>query len=218
MEVAAIAPETAEPGEQTATQDGGAKRRQVLDGARSVFLSDGFDGASMNDIAKVAGVSKGTLYVYFESKEALFEALIREDRKQQAEQLIPAEEPRDARAFLGGYGRQLIELLTRPDLLAQSRMVISAIVKFPRFGEAFFDSGPRYGTRILASALEKLVRAGELEIDDLELAAQQFAGLCKGGVFHCAIFCGSEAVQPEDIERTVNGAVDVFMAAYGPRR
>ena len=65
-----------------------AKRRQILDGARRVFLADGFDGASMNDIARVAGVSKGTLYVYFDSKEALFEALIREDRKQQAERIV----------------------------------------------------------------------------------------------------------------------------------
>jgi len=48
------------------------KIRQILDGARRVFLADGFDGASMNDIARVAGVSKGTLYVYFQSKEALF--------------------------------------------------------------------------------------------------------------------------------------------------
>ncbi|MBV8107083.1 MAG: helix-turn-helix transcriptional regulator, partial [Hyphomicrobiales bacterium] len=57
--------------------DGGAKRRQIMDGARTVFLSAGFDGASMNDIARAAGVSKGTLYAYFTSKEELFEAIIR---------------------------------------------------------------------------------------------------------------------------------------------
>ncbi len=79
--------------------DGGAKRRQIIDGARTVFLSDGFDGASMNDIAHVAGVSKGTLYAYFDSKEQLFEALIREDRAQQAERLctLPLRSRRSAR-------------------------------------------------------------------------------------------------------------------------
>ena len=57
--------------------DGGAKRRQIMDGARTVFLAGGFDGASMNDVARAAGVSKGTLYAYFNSKDELFEAIIR---------------------------------------------------------------------------------------------------------------------------------------------
>src|ERR1700688_5127516 len=53
-----------------------AKRRQIVQGARSIFLAQGFDAASMNDIAKAAGVSKGTLYVYFDNKEQLFEAIV----------------------------------------------------------------------------------------------------------------------------------------------
>ena len=83
--------------------DGGAKRRQVMDGARTAFLSAGFDGASMNDIARAAGVSKGTLYAYFDSKEQLFEALIREDRNQQAERLcaFPADRQRSRRPTQG---------------------------------------------------------------------------------------------------------------------
>ena len=64
-----------------------AKRRQILDGARAVFLADGFDAASMNEIARAAGVSKGTLYVYFDSKDELFAALIREEKREQAEQI-----------------------------------------------------------------------------------------------------------------------------------
>ena len=60
--------------------DGGAKRRQIMEGARQVFLSSGFDGASMNDVARAAGVSKGTLYAYFNSKEELFEAIIRAEK------------------------------------------------------------------------------------------------------------------------------------------
>ena len=51
--------------------DGSAKRRQIMEGARTVFLASGFDGASMNDVARAAGVSKGTLYVYFELERAV---------------------------------------------------------------------------------------------------------------------------------------------------
>jgi len=55
-----------------------SKRRQILDGARKVFMDLGFDGASMGEIARSAGVSKGTLYVYFADKSRLFEAIVEE--------------------------------------------------------------------------------------------------------------------------------------------
>ena len=118
------------------------KRRQIMDGARTVFLSGGFDGASMNDIARVAGVSKGTLYVYFDSKEQLFEALIREDRKQQAERLVFPGEPGDARELLRGFGRRLIEMMTRPEMIAHVRVVIAATAKFPRLGPGLLRGRP----------------------------------------------------------------------------
>jgi len=52
------------------------KRAQILDGARAVFLVEGFDGASMGAIAHAAGVSKGTLYTYFKGKDELFTSLV----------------------------------------------------------------------------------------------------------------------------------------------
>lgn len=56
-----------------------SKRRQIIDGARKVFLDLGFDGASMGEIARAAGVSKGTLYVYFADKNRLFEAIVEQE-------------------------------------------------------------------------------------------------------------------------------------------
>ena len=78
-------------------------------------MSVGFDAASMNDIARAAGVSKGTLYAYFDSKEALFEALIREERAHQPERntMFPADEPDPAKA-LAIYGRALVAHVTAP--------------------------------------------------------------------------------------------------------
>ena len=123
MEAEVIAAEVA------GAADGGAKRRQIMDGARTVFFSGGFDGASMNDVARAAGVSKGTLYAYFDSKEQLFEALIREDRGQQAERmcLFPPE-PGNPREFLAEFGRRLIEMMTRPEMIAQLRQNYDYVV------------------------------------------------------------------------------------------
>src|SRR6478735_6963116 len=87
-----------------------AKRRQILEGARKVFLAQGFDGASMGEIAKVAGVSKGTLYVYFDSKESLFEALTTEEKKGLAEVLFKLDpENPDVRAVLTHLGQTFLE-------------------------------------------------------------------------------------------------------------
>src|SRR4029078_11995838 len=70
-----------------------AKRQQILDGARKVFLEHGFDGASVNDVVRATGVSKGTVYAYFPSKERLFETLIFESRRSQAERLFEGIDP-----------------------------------------------------------------------------------------------------------------------------
>jgi AcrR family transcriptional regulator len=201
-------------GADSEAQDGGAKRRQVMEGARTVFLSQGFDGASMNDIARVAGVSKGTLYVYFDSKEQLFEALIREGRKQQAERLVFPSDPGDARELLRGFGRRLIEMMTRPETIAHLRVVIAATGKFPRLGQAFFEAGPCHGVRNLDAQLVKLCETGALEIENTERAAQQFIDLCKSGVFNPVLFGAVETVDPRDIDSAVDAAVDVFMRAY----
>src|SRR5208282_3212235 len=89
-----------------------AKRQQIMDGARRTFLQDGFDGASIGDIVRAAGVSKGTLYAYFPSKEKLFEALVIEDRRKQAEVLfILDEDDRDVVRVLRRLGTTFLEML-----------------------------------------------------------------------------------------------------------
>ena len=98
--------------------DGGAKRRQIMDGARTVFLSAGFDGASMNDIAREAGVSKGTLYAYFTSKDDLFEAIIRGEYAQAAERLCVFKREGDARAMLTDFGFCFAMAMTSVTFLA----------------------------------------------------------------------------------------------------
>ena len=194
-----------------------AKRRQILDGARRVFLADGFDGASMNDIARVAGVSKGTLYVYFDSKEALFEALIREDRKQQAERLVFPGDTNVPREQLASFGRQLITLMTQPELIAQVRIVIAATGKFPSLGRAFYESGPCYGVTRLAGRLDEWRDAGLLEFENGRVAAQQFIDLCKSGLFSACLFGASESISAEAIATNVESAVEVFIRAYGAK-
>jgi AcrR family transcriptional regulator len=197
--------------------DGGAKRRQIMDGARTVFHQQGFDGASMNDIAQAAGVSKGTLYAYFDSKEQLFETLIREERATQAERtcVFPGDETDPATA-LATYGRRLVAKIISPEMLAQARVVVAAAPKFPRLGRAFYEAGPLYGVRLLAERLDRFVAAGKLAVDDTERAARQFIDLCTADTLKRVLFAMVDTVTAEEIESTVDAAVAMFLRAYPP--
>src|SRR5262245_13475052 len=95
--------------------DDSSKRRQILAGARRVFMDMGFDAASMGEIARAAGVSKGTLYVYFTDKNALFEAIVEEIS--QVHSRIGYEldgNDHDVTTVLTRFGTAYIELMCRP--------------------------------------------------------------------------------------------------------
>ncbi len=201
-----------------APADGGAKRRQIMEGARAEFLKSGFDGTSMNDIARTAGVSKGTLYVYFPSKEHLFEALIREEKRQQAERLcgflVDTGHPH---TDLMNFGLNLVKMMCTPEKQAQVRTVIAICGRFPQLGRAFFESGPLHGAEQLAAYFAEQTRSGALDVDDTMMAAWQFLNLCQAGVYKRVLFGMVEEVEETDIVASVEAAVRVFMAAYGPK-
>ncbi|WP_298426266.1 TetR/AcrR family transcriptional regulator [Rhodoblastus sp.] len=194
-----------------------AKLQQILDGARQVFLADGFDGASMNDIARSAGVSKGTLYVYFPSKASLFEALIRADRAYQAEQLFQfGPEDGDIGAVLTRIGLGLMRNMCRADHLAHLRMVLGAVAKYPQIGKAFFEAGPKAGAERLGAWLAEQMACGRVAKMDPILAADQFIQLCQAGYFKAALFCVVEAGDDDAIRAEVAAAVDAFRKICRP--
>ena len=175
--------------EVSGRSDGGAKRRQIMEGARQVFLSSGFDGASMNDVARAAGVSKGTLYAYFNSKEELFEAIIRGEKSQSAERMCAfLPDYSDPRAMLTDFGVRLLTRMAEPSTLALSRVVIAAAEKFPNIGRTFFEAGPLYGNQRLAGRLRELEQAGLVSVPDPERAAWHFLDLCLSGGYKKLLF------------------------------
>src|ERR1700710_2275563 len=91
-----------------------SKRRQILEGASRVFMDLGFDGASMGEIARAAGVSKGTLYVYFADKSRLFEAIVEREMLEQHKVAFNFDGERDVATTLREFGQAYIALLCRP--------------------------------------------------------------------------------------------------------
>jgi AcrR family transcriptional regulator len=200
----------------TAEQADSAKRRQIMDGARKVFLAQGFDAASMGVIARAAGVSKGTLYVYFDSKEKLFEAITHEACMAQAEGVFTFDQAdHDVAAVLTRTGRGFIRFLTRPGGMSALRTVIGIAERMPEIGQEFYDTGPARGIARLREYLEAQVAAGVLAIDDCEVAAAQFIDACGSTVLRELLFNARPAPSDERIDHLVGTAVRVFMKAYG---
>lgn len=192
-----------------------AKRRQIVDGARAIFLAQGFDAASMSDIARSAGVSKGTLYVYFDNKEQLFEAIVEEECLAHAEGVFNLDpEDHDVEAVLTRLGIAYVEFLCRPEKASALRTVIAIADRMPEIGKVFYETGPAVGIAKLADYLRAQTQAGVLTVEDCELAAAQFMDACKSTLFMPVMFNFREAPALGQITYVVGVAVKTFLAAY----
>jgi AcrR family transcriptional regulator len=192
-----------------------AKRRQIVDGARAVFFSQGFDAASMNDIARAAGVSKGTLYVYFRHKEQLFEAIVDQECEAQAEGIFDLDpNDHDVEAVLTGLGLAYVRFLCRPEKASAIRTVIAIAERMPELGRRFYESGPARGIARLAAYIAAQVEAGVLVVEDSEIAAAQLMEACQAMIFKSMVFNFVREPSQQQIERVVRVAIAVFLAAY----
>jgi AcrR family transcriptional regulator len=198
-----------------ATAEDSAKRRQIIEGARAVFLTQGFDAASMGEIARKAGVSKGTLYVYFKSKEDLFEAIAEEQCTMQAERMFELDDAdHDVAAALTRLGHAFTHFMCNRSN-SPMRTVIAIADRMPEIGRQFYASGPAVGIAKLARYLEAQVAAGVLEVEDCSVAAGQFLDSCLSVTFKPVLFNFSPPPPDERIAYVVGIAVRTFMKAYG---
>ena len=195
-----------------------AKRRQILEGARAVFLDKGFEGASMNDIARVAGVSKGTLYVYFTDKERLFAEIVDQERHAHMCAIFDFDhEDADIEAVLTRVGTDLATFLSQRPIVSAMRAVMGIAARMPEMGRHFYERGPAFSRRKLSAYLDRRVAAGQLAIDDTELAAGQFLELCHAPLVKPLFFEVGDPPTPERIQTVVASAVRMFLSAYGRR-
>ena len=193
----------------------GRKRRQILDGASRQFLRQGFDATSMGDIAKEAGVSKGTLYVYFDSKERLFYALVREEKDRQFPAIFDLDpNDRDVRGVLTRVGQQFARFITATHVVMAMRTVVAMAERMPDMGVEFYDNGPRLCAGRLAQYIAAQAATGTLAVTDVGLAASQFLELTQATLTRPLMFGCKERPSAERIDAVVKSAVDMFLAAY----
>ena len=203
---------------QPVPDEDSSKRRQIIDGARKVFMDLGFDGASMGEIARSAGVSKGTLYVYFADKNRLFEAIVEEETLQQGKVFFNFDPERDVTTTLMDFGRAYVQMLCRPGGGSATRTVMAIAERMPDVGRRFYNNVVALTIARLADYLEIRTASGDLAIEDCELAATQFMQMCQASLFMPFLFQAAPAPTPERIEHVVDSATRMFLAGYQAKR
>ncbi|OLP57413.1 TetR family transcriptional regulator [Rhizobium rhizosphaerae] len=195
-----------------------AKREQILAGAKTVFMRLGFDAASMNDITREAGVSKGTIYVYFDNKEDLFCRLIEEERTRFVRNVKDTlNDSAPIADMLTGFGIRFATHVCSESTICAMRSVLSVQARMPHLTKRFFSATPENVYTVLKAFLDRHVAAERLEIEDTDLAARQFIDLCTAGVFKRRLFNDLPAApDAAEIARMVASAVRLFILGYAP--
>jgi len=192
-----------------------AKMRQIFAAARKVFMKSGYGAASMDAIAREAAVSKATLYTHFDSKDALFEALIVAECKHFSGQIGQRafDEP-DIQKALRSLAEDFNELLCTDESLAMYRIVVAEAPRFPELGRIFYDSGPRVMIDRIADLLARAAARGLLAIGDARIAAVQFISLVRGDS-HLTRILGVKAAAKNAAADYIDSGVKLFLAGYG---
>ncbi len=193
----------------------GRKFDQVVAGARDVFMREGYEGASVDVIARDAGVSKATLYSYFPDKQHLFLAVLSEECVQQSEvEIMMAEGTMSVPDTLRSICRELTGFVTSPFGQDMFRVCVAEAQRFPALGQAFYESGPKRWIAKIGDYLNSPKAQEVLDIQDPILAADQLAQLCRTDLLLKIMFGIEKRATEEDIERIADEAVKTFMARY----
>lgn len=213
-------PPTPAAGAPTSNSD--RKHRAILGAAEELFLSRGYLGTSMDDVAAASGVSKQTVYKHFGSKESLFVELVSSMTLTAGDEVhapgMIADDDADVGAYLRSYAERQLAVVLRPRILQLRRLVIGEVGRFPDLARTLSEAGPQRAIAGLADAFERRAERGELSIDDPAAAASTFNWLVMAAPLNDAMLLGDAAIpSPAAQRRHAAEAVRVFLAAYGPR-
>ena len=189
-----------------------ARPAEIVAAALDVFVERGFAATKLEEVARRAGVTKGTVYLYFESKEALFKAVVRETIVPifaRGEQMV-AEHRGPAAVLLGQLMRKWWELIGETNLSGIPKLMMAEAVNFPVLARFYHDEVITRGHRLMASVLELGIKSGEFRRLDVRVTVK----LAMAPLVHAANWRHSFALcTPEglDIAAYLDHHIDIFL-------
>jgi TetR/AcrR family transcriptional regulator of autoinduction and epiphytic fitness len=211
-------PSRAKPGRPRLIEE--AERRELLlDAAESVFVEQGYSAASMDDIAAKAGMSKKTLYRIFDTKEALFAAVIEARRAVLAAMIaeVDTRESQAADTVLRSWLGKVAHFALAPRQVALHRLVIAEAQRAPEIARAFYHAGPNKVCQGLTEWLEQQRDAGALRVSDPAGAANMLFSMVCSEPQARVLMHGAAPPGRQVIEERVYSAVDLFLHGAAPR-
>ena len=194
-----------------------AKRDQIRTGAQRLFLERGFAGTSTDAIASEAGVSKQTLYVYYQNKEELLVDVMRhlihenpQNRLQEDQGSFETFE--DVRRVLSVLAKKLSANLMQPEYLDLIRVVIAETPRLPQLGSLFRSALPERVLGNVSAILEKAREGGVIGGVDADAASRMLVGALLTYAIYDGLLIGDRPPRPPEPER-IEGLVDLFMKA-----
>ena len=214
--VSPLPPETKAAGPGRPKDPG--KRAAILDAAKRLFVSQGFERVSMDQIATEAGVSKLTVYSHFGDKDSLFAAAARAycDQQLPTELFEPSPEV-PLRARLLVIAQAFYAMVSAPEAIAGHRILCTPQLASSELSTMFFEAGPQRVQRSFTALLERRIAAGELDIEDPVRAAGHFFTLLKGEPHAQAVFGYCCSGSPDTPDAHIASVVDMFLRAYAVR-
>jgi AcrR family transcriptional regulator len=189
------------------------RRESILAVAAEVFAEEGYQAASMSTIAARVGGSKGTLYNYFNSKEALFEAHIRESCGRIAADILDFADDQPVGEVLQRLGERFLDQILSDQSVRLFQIVVAEARRTPELARLFFQSGPQVGRERIGRYLEEARARGEIDADDCDEAAWVFLAACRAHHLEAVLNLRPKPT-PEEIKVQVARAVKMFMACY----
>lgn len=196
-----------------------SKRQQILETAGILFMQNGFQSVSVDQIAAAVPVSKPTLYAHFKDKKDLFFTVISE-RCEFALVSLKAgiDEGLSIEKSLEAFGMQFLTMLLSKEALQFHRLIIGESESFPEMVQMFYQSGPKRMHAVLEDYFKHLNKTKQLKIADPMMAAEIFISMIKSGThFKCLlgiVDCGE--ISQADREKLVKTVVKIFIYGQKP--
>ncbi|MGQ0443873.1 MAG: TetR/AcrR family transcriptional regulator [Beijerinckiaceae bacterium] len=198
------------PGGRPTRREAERRHHNLLAAAARLFLEKGWDGASVDEIARDSGVAKRFIYARYPDKSALFAGAFERFIREQFGTLLSCEPPpEDVEAGLCAMGRRLLDLALQPEVLAFHRLFIAEAPRFPGLAKLYVERNRHRIISEIVRALAVYADRGVIEFGDPEPLAEQFFILVAGAPQRMALFGGREEPSQEDCK--LKAAVCLFL-------
>ena len=194
-----------------------ARPAEILEAALVEFAARGFAATRMEDVARRAGVTKGTIYLYFESKEALFKALVRESIGNTLSQMTGAvsQFPGSSRELLRFVLGAIGHFARTSDRVVLPKIVLAESGNFPEIVRFYREEIIDKGLSLLTGIIRRGIERGEFRSVPPEHAARLCVAPLLLGAFWRTTFAQFDS-EPYDIQGLIDTHIDVLLRGLAP--